>query len=152
MATERVEHPLLFLLKQYCVDYRALRDANLELDNDRFHRKFGLSLGLPETWPILECINELYGTLRDHKVVVVFPTTSLYRELYTLLGNDVTYYSWHEIYTSVHLSSHDVRTWHQIRATLQEATYVFFIKALSAAPEVVSQIAANVNGCLITIG
>lgn len=146
------EHPLLGILKQYCAEYKDLREANLELDNAAFHRRFGLSLHVPESWPMLECLSELYGFLDKRKVVVIFPTTQSYLEIHEKLSRDVSYFSWHEIYAAIHLSSHDIRTWQQIKSVLSNADYVLFLRASNSATEVNDQVRANVNGCLVSLG
>lgn len=146
------KHPFYIFLKHYWDEYSQLRENNLELDNATFHKKFGISLTVPNSWPIIHSIGVLLGEMDKKQVVIIFPSTQMYKTLYDRIGDGPEYCTWSEIYTAIHLAGHDVRSWQHIRQSLNDAKLVIFVGSSSAAGEVVDQVRVHVNGCLILLG
>ena len=143
-------HPLSTLIQHYICEYENLRENNLDLMHLAFHRKFGLLLRCPFGWDILGAIKNAIKDLTTKKIVVIFSSTIAYREIYSVLGDGIKYFSWHEIFTGMNVVGRDVRYIQRITAILAESDFVFFINPPSL-PEVIDQVAGQTSGGLVVI-
>lgn len=148
-----ISHPMGDLLFQYCREYQSLRDENLDLPNVEFHRRFGLSVHAPQSWPTVRIGAALWERVKNTmpKLVLIFSSTSSYQELHKYFGDSVEYCSWYEIYTAMQMSGSDVRHIHRTKKILSDASLVIFFDPPSAVSEVVDQVRSCVLGCLLLI-
>ena len=150
---EHTEHPLTKLISCYCGEYDRLKEANLDLSPIDFHRKCGLSIQCPHSWKIVDsikCVRDSFTSQRT--VVIIFSSTSAYKILHSILGDSVQYFSWHEVFTGMHIARTDVRYINRVKTLLSQADITFFIDP-PAIPEVIDQVRGQaVNGLILLSG
>ncbi len=144
--------PLTQMLEMYCDNYDTLRDENLDLQPMMFHKNYGLSIRVPQSWDILSSIAHLVDRLAldSKKVVVIFGSTDSYRKMYDALKDKVRYFSWHEVFTGMHTSSTDVRYIKKSKQLLSDASVTFFVDPPPMS-EVMDQICGQTTNCLIVL-
>ena len=143
------EHPLTQLVELYCDEYPALREKYLDLPSLQFHRDFGLLVKAPETWPVYKAIEVAVNKFTN--TIIIYSAASSYRDLYEKFGDDVKYFSWHEVYTGMMIARSDVRSVHRIKGLLAEARLTIFLDPPNALPEVIDQVRGFSNGCLMVL-
>lgn len=152
--TDMTGHPLTKMIDLYCAQYPALRETNLELSSLAFHQLYGLTLQVPRTWDVLPAIKEVlenneYLASRE-KIVVIFGSTGAYRKLHKVFEERVTYFSWHEIFTGMHIAPSDIRYIQRAKAMLDSSDLTLFIDPPPVA-EVMDQVRGQAAGALIII-
>lgn len=144
-------HPLTQIVKMYCSQYEALREANLDLQPMMFHKRYGLAIRAPHTWNILSSIAQIVENFYDHRqIVVIFGSTESYRKMYDTLQEKVQYFSWHEIFTGIHTATTDVRYIKRSKQLLSDADITFFVDPPSM-PEVMDQVCGQTANCLVVL-
>ncbi len=146
-----VEHPLCEMLKLYCGQYNALREEHLDLQNLEFHRRYGLYLHVPASWPVLESMNYIVRNSRISKTVVIFSSATSYRKVFDLLENDVKYCSWHEIFTAMQLASTDIRHVQRVKTMLNDAELIIFVDPPTSLTDLLDQVRNYATGCLVIL-
>jgi len=145
------QHPLLSLLTKYYADFVQLKDLNEDLDNMRFQRQFGLSLSIPETWPLSSAVQHLVGLAKSSAVVIIYSSTEMYHTLsQNISQGNVSWFSWHEFYVAMDRAGRDTRELQRFRHILQNAKLTVFCGAPSI-PEVVDHIRGFCEGCLVIL-
>jgi len=102
-------HPLCLLAQDYFKRYEKLRDDYQDLSNLQFHNENALIISGPNEWPYYYCIKSVCDVYfksinkirKDGDVVIVYPSSDAYKELYEILGRDISYISLTEIYYAV---------------------------------------------------
>jgi len=144
-------HPLTQMIERYCDEYESIREANLSVQPIRFHREFGLNLEVPVGWDVLGSVKHVIDSFApSHKIVVLFSSTNAYRKLYSVLGDRVLFFSWHEIFTGMHLAQMDMRYIQRSKKILAEADLTFFIDPPDV-PEVMDQVRGQAAGGLVIL-
>lgn len=144
-------HPLTQMIERYCDEYESVRETNLDVPPIRFHREFGLTLTVPVGWDVLGSVKHVIDSFSDsQKIVVIFSSTSAYRDMHQSLEDRVQYFSWHEIFTGMHLAHMDVRYIQRSKKVLSEADLTFFINPPDV-PEVIDQVRGQTTGGLIIL-
>lgn len=147
--TNVAEHPLTQMISLYCQQYESLREANLDLGHQSFHRRFGLGVQAPDGWGVLDSVKHVIDGCKDKQVVVIFSSTKAYQLIRMKLGDDVKYISWHEIYTGMHVAHSDARYIQRVKGLL-DANLVFFIDP-PMIPEVLDQVRGQTTGGLVVL-
>ena len=152
------EHPLTSLLESYCKDFNVLKDQNQDLDNFRFQSRFGLSVTVPETWPLVDSVGKIveYAGSMPYTgdIVIVYSSTKMYRSLLSTIkdGLPVVYFSWHEFYVAMDRVNKDARDLQRFKKALEKSPLTVFCGApIQTMPEVVDQIRGFCEGCLIIL-
>ena len=144
-----MSHPLTQMIEFYCNQYEELREENLSLDPLAFQRRYGLLVHAPHNWNILETVEQVVSNYaKNLKVVVIFGSTESYRKIYDVLQDRVQYFSWHEIFTGIHVT--DVRYIRRAKQLLTEAEVTFFLNP-PVLPEVMDQVCGQTRNCLIVL-
>lgn len=156
-------HPLSMLVQDYFSRYEELRDKYQDLDNIKFHTKNALVVSGPEEWPYyhcVRCVSDQY--FNDHqnnsnnKIVVVYPSSDSYKELYEILGKKVAYVSMSEIYLAAarSFSNHSLQMNH-IWSLLGDASITFVLNmddVYNIRVDAMDHIKKNTNGALVILG
>ncbi len=149
--TRHTEHPLTRLISWYCGEYERSKEDNLDLSPMDFHRKCGLSIQCPHSWRIVDSIKCVLDSFEvERSVVIIFSSTIAYKELHTILGDSVQYFSWHEVFTGMHIARTDVRYINRVKTLLSQADITFFIDP-PAIPEVVDQVRGQAVNALVLL-
>lgn len=156
------KHPLAAMLCHYCDTFTARKQSHEDLDNLNFHRQHGLSVSVPNDWPIVECTKSVIRTLLldgRKKVIIIYPSTPVYQKISDSIAHmgfvdepDLLYFAWQEIYVAMDRAGKDNREIQRFRQLLQEADLVLFFGAPLGIPEVVDQVRGFCEGCLIILG
>lgn len=146
------EHPLKSLLDLYISEYENDREEHLDLSSLQFHRTRGLTLTIPQRWPLLEVLNSILEESSSSKVVMIFSTAAAYRELFNVFDDRVEYISWYEIFTGMQVASTDIRHIQRIKTILSQADLTFFIDPPSSLHNVTDQVRGYTENCLVVIG
>jgi len=151
-------HPLLDMMLLYFDHFRETKESNEELDNLNFHRQFGLTLSVPDHWPLLDSIQNIIRHSVDSELrrvggdgtVVIYPSSRIYRDLYDN-EQDITYFSWQEFYVAMDRAGKDARELKRFRHLLENANLIIFCGAPIGIPEIVDQVRGFCEGCLIVL-
>lgn len=155
------DHPMIQLLLSYYEDSLRWKEQRQDLSPAGFNRDYGLTIQGPSEWPYNEAIKALAESAiqqRAASVVIIYSSTSQYDGISKFLEkNDVvthkvSYLSWQEIYSAMQLVNNDARLIQGVRDRLSNASLVLFMGAPSGVPEVVDQVRAFCDGCLIVFG
>lgn len=152
MQNKIEDHPLSLMMQMYCSQYSALREENLDINNNVvFHRKYGLQVHVPD-WPVLKSVHYITSVRKKNfpKIVVIFSSTEAYMEIFSVLNTSVEYMSWQEIYAGMQMASTDIRDFHKVKGLLNSSDLTFFINP-PPLREVIDQVRDCSNGCLIMI-
>lgn len=149
------DHPVKGILECYYRDYKSLRDKNQELDNFNFHKQFGLVLGVPKTWPVMKSILETVELCLPSNVTFIYSSTLVYREInkemeQKNMNDEITFFSWQELYVAMTLASTDVLHIQKFRNILQNSCLTVFLGA-PGIPDIVDQVRGFCDGCLIVL-
>lgn len=152
------EHPLVELLLAHYRDSREWKEARSDLSPAAFNREFGLLIQGPSEWPYKEAVRKVCDeaiSLGASSIGVIYGSTAEYDRLSKFLASDsrlkhLFYISWQEIYSAMQLVSNDARLLQTIRDRLTEADVVFFMGAPLPVVEIIEQVRAFCDGCLIT--
>ncbi len=156
--TEDDTHPLVDVLKFYCKESQSDRDANEDLSNLDFHRKFGLHLHVPSSWPMLPSVVNLLMSVggRDN-VVIIYPSTAVYTSMSDSINDcavhmcSVNYFAWHELYVAMDRVNSDASGMMKFKMLLNNADLVVFLGAPSTICEILDQVRCFCDGCLILL-
>lgn len=144
-------HPLTQIIERYCDEFESIREANLDVPPVRFHRDYGLNLEVPVGWDVLGSVKHIIDSFsNEHKIVIIFSSTLAYKQLSAMLGDRIQYFSWHEIFTGMHLAHMDMRYIQRSKKILSEADLSFFIDPPDV-PEVMDQVRGQVSGGLVIL-
>jgi len=125
-------HPLLDIILLYFNQFQETKELNEELDNLNFHRQFGLTISVPDNWPLSESIHDIIRYSLDsglHNIIVIYPSSKVYRDLYSK-EQDITYFAWQEFYVAMDRAGKDVREIRRFRYLLVECPPRQFFMAL----------------------
>ncbi len=148
-------HPLTQLLMKYCEEYPDCKDQHLDLPNQAFHQQFGLAIQVPSSWPVLESMKHVLeaNSFQRSKTAIIFSTIADYQNLHEAFGgDDIQYFSWHELFSGLHLANTDIRHIRKVKNMLTEASYVFFLDPPEAISTVLEHVRGFTNGCLVILG
>lgn len=160
-AEDMNNHPMIQLLLAHYRDSVHWKEQRQDLSPASFNREFGLTIQGPSEWPYKEAIKavtEAAIETRAHNVVIIYGSTAQYDAISKFLESGgintsyVSYLSWQEIYSAMQLVNNDARLIQGIRDKLSEANLVFFVGAPVAVPEIIDQVRAFCDGCLIIFG
>jgi hypothetical protein len=149
-------HPIIQLLVKHYRDFRKWKDARADLSPAAFNREFGLLIQGPAEWPYVDAVHQVCKqaiTEGASSVDIIYGSTAQYDKISKTLydsQNILFYMSWQEIYTAVQLVGNDARLLQTIRDKLSKADLVFFMGAPLAVTEIIEQVRAFCDGCLIT--
>lgn len=152
-------HPISEVIVRYLQDFPSLKRDNVDLDNLSFHQQYGLFMDCPQSWPLYEWLRLMdYSppkTMDDYQnIVVVYSSTAVYNEVSEVVRqkswSTVEYFSWQEFFATMHMINDDTRPLRELKTSLAKADLVIFLGVSSAIKDVVSQIQAAVNGCLLS--
>ncbi len=152
-------HPLVKLLLSHYQNFRQWKEARVDLSPAAFNREFGLLIQGPSEWPYTSAIRAVCDeaiSLRASNIVIIYGSTAQYDKISKFLGasesrsNHVSYMSWQEIYSAMQLVANDARLIKTLRDRLASADVVFFMGAPLAVTEIIDQVRAFCDGCLIT--
>lgn len=143
------------LLHEHIKNSHAQREENLDLNNLMFHRKYGMSIQLPSNWSYMDALLDVLNTSSQKKSLIIFPSTVMYHTIYKRvedegLGGNLSYVSWHEIYTGMQMTSSDVRHMQRTKALLMDSELTFFLDPPPMV-ELVDQVRGHTNGCLMVL-
>lgn len=144
-------HPLYDLLLSYYKDYHTYRELNEDLENNQFHIEHGLTIKVPSRWPLRGAIKHVVNSLGTEKLLVIYSTSNVYRDMQKAIGDRAEYISWHEIFSAMRLTSSDATLMRRVRTKLSEASLTFFVDAPTSIMDVLDQVRGFSNGCLIVI-
>ena len=85
-------------------------------------------------------------------MLIVYSNSASYKEAFAILGDESWYISWHEIHTAMQISPSDPSYMRRARDLLSSSILTILIDLPSTFSDVLNQIRANSNGCLISIG
>ena len=152
-------HPLIELLVAHYQDSVRWKESRGDLSPAAFNREYGIVIQGPVRWPYLEAIKAVCNEAVNEgaaNIVVIYGSTPQYDLISKGLGSDpsrdafLAYMSWQEIYSAMQLVNNDARLLQGIRETLTKADLVVFMGAPLAVTEVIDQVRALCDGCLIT--
>jgi hypothetical protein len=153
------EHPLVELLVAHYRDFVKWKESRGDLSPAAFNREYGVLIQGPARWPYLEAVravcDEAVGSGAT-SVVVIYGSTPQYDSISKNLGKNedrakhLFYMSWQEIHSAMMLVNNDARLLQEIRNRLTKADVVFFVGAPLAVTEMIDQVRAYCDGCLIT--
>jgi hypothetical protein len=154
------EHPLIRLLLSHYQDSVYWKEVRADLSPAGFNREFGLTIQGPSEWPYHEAIKIVADEAIANKatsVVVIYGSTAQYDAISKVIDSEslvsrVSYLSWQEIYSAMQLVNNDARLIQIVRNRLAEANLVFFVGAPLGVSEVIDQVRAFCDGCLIIFG
>ncbi len=153
------------LLCEYIKEWRVQREENLDLNNQMFHRRYGLVIQLPNSWSYMNAIvrimqgvepgsqeSEWPSISETGKILIIFPSTAMYRTLDKEIGemSNLDYLSWQEIYTGMQMASNDVRYMQRTKIILGKAQLTLFLEP-PPLPELIDQVRGLTGGCLIVL-
>ena len=153
------EHPLVNLLVDHYRDSVKWKESRGDLSPAAFNREYGLLIQGPSCWPYLESMRAVCNvaiTNGTTSIAVIYGSTSQYDVISKNLGKEenrarhLFYMSWQEIHSAMMLVNNDARSLHVIRDRLTKADVVFFVGAPLAVTEMIDQVRAFCDGCLIT--
>jgi hypothetical protein len=147
------QHPFIELLVTYYQDFKRWKEAHSDLSPAAFNREYGLLVQGPIRWPYIEGVQAVCNRTLPNSacVVVIYGSTAQYDKLSKRLNSheNLSYISWQEIYSAMQLVRNDVRLLQGIRDRLSSADVVFFLGAPLAVQEVIDQVKALCDGCLM---
>ncbi len=146
-------HPLLDTMLLYFDHFREQKESNEDLDNLNFHRQFGLTLSVPDNWPLFESIQNIIRHSLDsglHNIIVIYPSSTVYCDLYNEEQN-ITYFAWQEFYVAMDRAGKDVRELKRFRHLLENAHLTIFCGAPIGIPEIIDQVRGFCEGCLVVL-
>lgn len=155
------DHPMIRLLLAHYRDSLHWKEQRQDLSPAAFNREFGLMLQGPADWPYHEAIRAVTESAIESKaasVVIIYASTAQYDGISKFLEKGgintsyVSYLSWQEIYSAMQLVNNDARLIQGVRDRLREASLVIFVGAPIAVPEIIDQVRAYCDGCLIIFG
>lgn len=146
-------HPIVQLLNFYYEKYSDVRTSNADLSNIDFHQRYGLYLNGPMDWPYVEAIQSLIdGT---NYVTIVYSSTDMYRKIYKGITSDeednkrIGYVSFSDMFYAIHRDSDLLSS---IKQRLRNSDLVICAGSTGVPDEVITQIKAFSDGCLIMLG
>ncbi|KKN26816.1 hypothetical protein LCGC14_0870750 [marine sediment metagenome] len=144
-------HPVQEIIQKYLSDFETYKSENEDLSNLTFHRTHGFSLGCPEGWPLYESLALICSQTENDDIVIIYPSTPVYDKISSYMdeNQDISYFAWQELFAAMQMVHEDTRYIKQLKNTLAKADLVIFLGSSTAAREVVSQVQASVNGCLL---
>ena len=139
---DKTDHPLIQLLSFYYDNWQPDDDASPLF----FQQRHGLAVDVPVGWPYVEAIRMLVDKVRltrdQQHVVIIYPTSKIYKEVYRRLGDSpwAKYLSWHEIYVAMDVAPTDQRELSRLSDLLSKSGLTIFIGAPYGFPEVTNQV------------
>ncbi len=157
-------HSIVEMLKTHWSEFAEQKEEHADLDPLTFNRKYGLYIDPPSTWPTIEAVvSTCFGASPEDSVLIIYPTTQSYKDVSKLFSwysenaqashpSNVSFISWHEIFSAMSRVSEDARILKRIKERLVDANLVFFLGASEAISDVINQVRGYCDGCLIIIG
>lgn len=149
------------ILCSYFLESLNLREYNDDTSNLDFHRRYGLTLQVPEHWDVVSAATEVAALAHDaeggaqsgrKKVLIIYSNSLSYKTAYASIGEIASYISWHEIHTAMQISVSDPSYMRRVRDLIGSSHLTILFDPPSSLPEVLNQIRAETPGCLIAIG
>jgi len=153
---QQQRHPLLELLLTYHDEFCNLKEENRDLDSYAFNRCYGLSISVPNNWPLYDSIKAVIKHSMESQfpkepgVVVIYHSSTAYRSLYDVKYS-THYFAWQEFYVAMDRAGKDARELKRFKHMLENADLTIFCGAPVAIPEVIDQVRAFCEGCLIVL-
>lgn len=147
-------HTLLSLLMKYYNDYDGYREVSESSNNLQFHNEYGLSLKVPKEWNVFGVIDLFIDKLqREHNsaILIIYSNSASYKTLLSVAGDRASYISWHEIFTARQLVHTDASQIKYVRSVISASDVVLFMSPPYHINEVIEQVRAFTDGCLILI-
>lgn len=146
-------HPMVDMLLLYHETFESLKRQNEEMGNLEFQRQYGLSLTPPSGWPFVKAIQSLVDSTPNCNVVIIYSSASMYRTIYDTVGNgEISYCSWHEIYVAMHTATVDQRAMKHFKDMIGSADLTIMVGAPFTFPDLIDQVRAYCENCLIILG
>lgn len=153
-----MDHPLYNLIKFYIDNFKTLKNTHLDLATLDYNQNYSLSVDPPNDWPHVEILSSIVEYSKKvfdspFKAEIIYSSVPMYDQLNKriLRDNMVSFLSWQEIFYAIHTSSNDSRGIRDLRDRLFNAKIVIVVGVLHSS-EVLDQIKANTDGCLIVLG
>ncbi len=143
------------ILCAYFRESLNLREYHEDISNLDFHRRFGLLMQVPEHWDIYSALSSLLLAMKElqkKQMLVIYSNSVCYKETFAVLDDNVTYISWHEIHTAMLVAASDPSFMRRIRELLNSVSITVLIDLPSTFSDILNQVRADSNGCLISIG
>jgi hypothetical protein len=148
-------HVLYDVLNQYTSDFNSLRDTTGDANNFDFHIKNGLFICVPVSWPVIDSVQGIIlnsGNAKWNKFVIICSDLETQKSISGGLENSkVDYIIWHQIYTALKRVDEDTRYFKSIKEKLSVADLVLVVGKHDIMHEVLDQIRAHTDNCLIMI-
>lgn len=148
-------------LKQLFLDFYNSWKPQEDLNPFLFQQQYSLRVDIPKGWEYIDAIRALISVCSEDKsrftgtdIVIIYPNSDLYREFYSLAGDNASYFSWQELHVAMDRANanKDRTELSKHRELLSNARLTIFVSPPVGYIEVVDQVYGMCINRLIVIG
>ena len=159
-------NPLTNLLVEYVKSLPEMRKKyEEEGDSRHIQKECGMMIRPPSSWSIYEVVVPVVFAGRFKHVTVIYNSTESYKKVHeaccssidthddiTAVTENLNFFSWHEMFYAMSTVQENSLNIQRLKSIITSSDCIFFLGAINAPPDVLSQVKGIYDGCLICLG